>query len=974
MNDNNNSREDDLRDLINEMNDKVVINRPSYESSSRRGGSSQALAELVSENKLINFEDVSGDSLDKLPTNIHDDGRFYVNDKYQAAASFLANFNATVTIRDPKTKMPTKRTAHYYNDVIRLFSQKDIKIIDINYIHFVDWIDSYVAKLSNVCKKYSFEFPVIDISKLDQYEINDLCICMYSKYLLNALDKDKVEEFQAVMKEALLDVYKNHFDKDIELNLSKSKTPEVTKAFLDIHIGVVNFPVERDIYDIRSEMLNRACVIKGDLDSYDDKTRFEIIKSSWRCEACLATITMFGSNKPTKCVSKECGEKNAFKDLAIYTGVDYVYMKISQHVHTEDTLIGMSDIVVRVEGPNLIKNFWKKSRQSATLKVTGIAKLSPDKLNRNNPNERNIQLNALSIEVEGESTTVQYNEKLMDMIGNKINLNKINAHYDKLKRSICPHLYKMEPIKEAVLLMLGGAVARLDSSTKRRLRGDLVGMLLGDSSMGKSEFGVFICKVNPYAIRTVGGSKTTTAAALTSSWEMIKDVKVISKGVLPRCDLKGFAIIDELDKRNPEDMQVLSIPLDDNQVIPTHKSNYHHDIPARCPVLLIGNATKNHGKWDPSKNIISQTNYGNWLIARADLIFILIDDGDMEQKKQMVEHMAKSRKTMVSEYDYNKNYKNKIYSEVLIEKIEQDFIKDNYDGIYDTEFLRHWFHYCKQNYKPTIKSGSDVEERLKKEYLKFSQITTITDDGDESGPYSQSIMDARAYNGLERVAMSIARQHMHHFVTMDDMEKAINLMMSSVSTMLLKPKNDMDKLSDGNMSVYKQFNKLFKSKDGFKNYLDQDNAGWEAKRRDIEKKYRQKLNKFNLCLFKRGFINCDDCHGKGVVSIETAVGVQSETCLNCKGNKVFNRKFTYLDIESDMNRQKIMGVHQVKNWFKLYSDKKLVVNSGGSTWKVGLSTVDSIMMNDIAEELAERFARGEIEKEKGYIEDNLSKE
>jgi DNA replicative helicase MCM subunit Mcm2 (Cdc46/Mcm family) len=512
------------------------------------------------------------------------------------------------------------------------------------------------------------------------------------------------------------------------------------------------------------------------------------------------------------------------------------------------------------------------------------------------------------------------------------------------------------------LLQCVGAVPRIDRLSKHRIRGDIHLLFAGDPGVGKSEFGFFIEKILPMSIRTIGGKSTTTKAALTTSSDLINGVRIVTFGVLPRCDLRGTAIVDELDKRDTDDMQILSVPMDDNQVIPTHKSGFHHNVFARCPVLLLGNATKKHGKWDITKTIDDQTNYARWLISRVDLVFVMVDEGDMQEKEQMVRHMAKTRGNMVSEMEYDKNYKNKLYSDISIEKIENDLSNNRFDGVYDTEYLRHEIHYLKQNYAPTIKPGSGAEALLRKEYLRFSQLTVLNDFGDGDGPVSQAVMDARAYNGLERIAMAVARCRRHHTVTEQDMDKALGLMLSSLTSMMPRPKKDSENLNDAN--VYKQMTRILTSKDGIKKVLDATNAGWEKKRDEIISRYRNKLHRFNQVLFKRGFYNCKDCHGNGVVTAETGAGIQSETCMTCKGNKMFNRKFTYLDFEADIINSKIMLQKEVKTWFNIYRTNNIVKNAGGSTYQVGFSTIDSVAISDFVDQLAIATANEDIRKEK----------
>lgn len=912
---------------------------------------------------LINIDDVSNSNLNKLKFSLD------ANDETAAATYFLRDYVTTLTIKDPITKKFTKRTTKLYNDAIRLFSQKSIKLIDIDYTHLTDWVDKYFYKVHQILKKYDFDYPFVDYQKINQEEKTELHLYMYSKKLLEHVDGDKVEEFQSVMKEAALNLYQSLFDNDLDLDLTNSKNPKYTADFLSLHVGLKNYPNEHKIYEIKSEYLNKAVVIKGSLTVFDDKVRVEIVKTMWECGDCGFKFMNNGSTRPKKCAN--CSEGGFFAETGRYESREYIYIKVQQHSSPTEPQMNMTDINVKIEGPHLIQNFHKKVQQhSASLKVTGVIKLSPEIINRNNKNERNLMVNALTVEVENETGILQFNDKLLDIIANKVNPAYMDQHYEKLQRSMAPHLYGLEPLKTTILLMAVGAVPRIDKYSKHRLRGDINAAFIGDSGLGKSELGQFLCKILPLSIRTVGGKKTTTAAALTTSYEINNGVKQIINGVLPRCDMVGAAIIDELDKRDPEDMQVLSIPMDDNQTIPTHKSGYHNDVPARCPVLLLGNATKRHGRWDPSKTITEQTNYATWLMSRVDLIFVLVDDGDLKKKEKMVEHMATSRTGMIAEGDFNKNFKGKVYSDIAIDKIEADLAANRFDGIYDTEYIRHELYYLKQNYKPTIIPGSDVEERLKKEYLKFSQVKMVNDDGE--GVYSQEIMDARSYNGIERLSMAIARANRHHHVTMADMEKALNLMLASLTSMMLKPRADSDKLNDSNLSIYKQMNALINKPGGLKKVLEAEDEVWVKKYNEQVKKNTYKLKAFNRALFAEGKEDCRDCRGKGIIYLD-GTGSQSELCQYCKGNKKFNKQFTFNEFCMAVERLKIMQKKVIREWFDIYLSKDIIKRSSTTTFVLGLSEVDSVYMTDFVNLLAKKLADEAIDYEKRQEEENVQR-
>ena len=882
----------------------------------------------------VNIDDISALALQELPP----DPDFGNDPMTSVAKLFLRDFETTVKFKDKEGNRSTKQVKRYLVD-IRQLMVKEIKLINIDYTHFIDYISSYQDKIQALMEKYEFAHPMVDFDKLDPVEKKTVMAFVYLKKLLEHLEGTQVTSFLESMKEACFELLQSEFSFEIF-----DKAGEPKKDFKELHIAIKNFPREGNIYDITSELLNTAEVIKGNLVSYDDKPRVEILKAWWLCNNCKGAFSNQGSNIPQKC--KLCGEKSGFTEIPErFENIDYIYIKVQQHTNSDQSQVGVTDISVKVQGKYLISYFYQNMKPAANLRVTGIVKLSQDRTNKNNPNERILQLQAITIDIEGENTVMQYNEKLLDVIKHRINPQYIENHFNKMARSICPHLYGQDVIKLGVLLQILGAEPMINQESKNRIRGDINLLLVGDSSQGKSDYGHFVRKILPQSIRTIGGKSTTTKAALTTSVDTINGVRVVTFGVLPQCDLRGMAIVDELDKREKDDFEILSYPMDDMQTIPTHKSGLHHEVNARCPVLLIGNPSKKHGRWDPSKTIFEQTNFASWLISRVDIVFVMYDDGNMERKAAMIEHMSKTRGKMVIESDFDKNYKNKIYSDLLVEKLEQELMGNKFEGVYDTETMRHEVHHLKQTYKPILVPNSPADRLLKKNWLKYSSIRTPSNFGDGEIIHD-SMMDTRKYNGVERLAKAAARGRRHHVVEEEDMETAWNVMTYSIATLLPQATDD-NKVNSGNPldMIAKSL-----SPDRMKSTIV---AEFMKKRDLVARNLRRKFNSFNRILAINGFRPCGECKGKGEISDGLAT---SETCLECKGEKSFPRTFTYNDVEDAALKSNVMKTSkECKDTFREYYNNKIITAVGSSSFTLPYR-MESLEIQEFTERLANGIA------------------
>jgi hypothetical protein len=346
-----------------------------------------------------------------------------------------------------------------------------------------------------------------------------------------------------------------------------------------------------------------------------------------------------------------------------------------------------------------------------------------------------------------------------------------------------------------------------------------------------------------------------------------------------------------------------------------------------------------------------------------------VDNGDIKQKEQMIHHMAKSRSSMINEFDYNKSFQNRQYPDALLEKLERDFRNDNFDGIYDVEYLRHEIHWLKINFRPLLKPGSDAERLLKKEYLKFSQITMLGgDENGKEGNFTQQAMDARAYNALERLSIAVARIRRHHIVTLQDMEKAINLMYSSLMSMLPKPVTDGDsRLVTNDMAIYKSIQNSMRNPDDRAKMFARENEQWVKYRKEQEHKYLTQLRIFNTVLSNRGYRPCKVCNN-GKVYVETGKGLHSENCTECKGIGSQRPQFTKIDIESHiLNRdqyKKHFGGNEFNTWWQIFYDKKIIHHASRQTFIMSLEHPDPIYMSEFIQELAEMFAANKVDEEK----------
>uniref|UniRef100_A0A3P8XV59 DNA replication licensing factor MCM3 n=1 Tax=Esox lucius TaxID=8010 RepID=A0A3P8XV59_ESOLU len=353
--------------------------------------------------------------------------------------------------------------------------------------------------------------------------------------------------------------------------------------------------------------------------------------------------------------------------------------------------------------------------------------------------------------------------------------------FDQLAHSLAPSIHGHEYIKKAILcLLLGGVEKVLDNGS--RIRGDINVLLIGDPSVAKSQLLRYVLHTAPRAIPTTGrgSSGVGLTAAVTTDQETGE--RRLEAGAMVLGD-RGVVCIDEFDKMSDMDRTAIHEVMEQGRVT-IAKAGIHARLNARCSVLAAANPV--YGRYDQYKTPMENIGLQDSLLSRFDLLFIMLDQMDAEQDREISDHVLRMHRyrdpreqdgtamafggsvDILATEDPDAAQDEQ--EELQVYEKHNNLLhgsKRRRDKIVSKEFMRKYIHIAKV-LTPTL--TQEAANHIAEEYARLRSQEQMGSDIARTSPVT-----ARTLETLIRLSTAHAKARMSKAVELEDSEVAVEL-------------------------------------------------------------------------------------------------------------------------------------------------------------------------------------------------------
>lgn len=563
--------------------------------------------------------------------------------------------------------------------------------------------------------------------------------CQTLAYFLPEAPREVLEIFDEAAKQVVLSLY-----------------PQYERIASDIKVRISELPLVEELRSLRQLHLNQLIRTSGVVSSSSGVLP-QLFMVKYDCAKCGYILGPFYQDQSEEVKPGTCPECQSFGPFEI-NQVCTLYKNYQRITIQEAPGKVTAGRLPRSKDALLFGDLCDTCRPGDEIELTGIYSNSYDSsLNTKNgfPIFATVIIANHVVRNDEKAATDAMTEDDIKAINA---LSKDERIGERIIASIAPSVYGHDDIKRALALALFGGVTK-NPGDKHKVRGDLNVLLCGDPGTAKSCFLKYVQGIAPRAVFSTGqGASAVGLTAYVKRSQLTKEW-TLEAGALVLAD-KGVCLIDEFDKMNEQDRVSIHEAME-QQTISISKAGIVTQLQARCSVIAAANPIG--GRYDPSMTFSENVDLTEPILSRFDILCVVRDTADPVADEHLARfvvasHMKNHPRATQADLDNMKRTEEALAGSsnlAGVEKIPQ-------------ELLKKYIMYARQKFHPKLHN------------MDQAKVANMYSDLRRESMATGSIpITVRHIESMIRMAESHAKMHLREFVSEDDVNMAMRVMLES---------------------------------------------------------------------------------------------------------------------------------------------------------------------------------------------------
>ena len=564
----------------------------------------------------------------------------------------------------------------------------------------------------------------------------------------------------------------------------KQLYPQYDRIHSSVHVRITHVPVTDRLRDLRCKSVNELVKVSGVV-TRRTAVLPRLKHLRYLCSSCRESVGPFAhsADRPTACPF--CGHEGHMRidsERTVYSNYQRVTLQESPGTVPAGRVPRQKELV-------LLDDLVDSARPGEEIEVTGVYVSTVDAgLNAQN----GFPVFATLI----EANFVQKREDLLSSLrvtdADKRRLRQMAAEprvVDRIVGSVAPSIHGHARVKTAVCLaMFGGREKNVEG--KHHVRGDINVLLLGDPGTAKSQCLKYVEKTAPRAVFTTGKGASAVGLTACVRKDAVTREWTLEGGALVLAD-RGVCLIDEFDKMNEKDRTSIHEAME-QQSISISKAGIVTTLQARCAVVAAANPIG--GLYDPQRSFAENVELTDPILQRFDVLCVLQDTVNPEADARLAKFVVSShvRSHLAArlagagarggegggggggggddEDDDDENEDDfdemRPVRNVFADQVQRAAPPG---GFIDQETLRKYIIYAR-SLRPQLSETHVDVRKIESVYVQLRQ---------ESAKSGGVPIGVRHAESIIRMSEAFARMRLREFVSMDDVDRAIRVMVET---------------------------------------------------------------------------------------------------------------------------------------------------------------------------------------------------